>query len=176
LISALNNEMRKQESAVLAGLGYTRFRITGLRLLESVPVLLAGGFTGAIAGLAYTHLLFAGLNSIWQNAIRTDMLTVHILPVTILLSIIIGMVISFLSICWTTWHKLKNPLSILLKNYQNDSLAASYINYRSKQKIGIALITLSFILVVYSVISSAYQHAGLFLTAGGLFLAGNILL
>lgn len=175
LIYVLNTESRKRESAVFAGLGFSRKQITGLRLLESTPVIIAGGFTGSFAGIAYNYFLLAGLNSLWRDAIHTNMLKVKISPLTMVISAVLGIILALISIWWVSWRTLKNPVSGLLKDNSKSSYAGPSPRHILMAWIGISCIGVSIIVLTVSLSSHAYQNAGLFLTSGGLFLLGSVL-
>jgi putative ABC transport system permease protein len=169
LIYTLNTETRSRETAVLAGLGFTRKRIVQIRFAESAIVIMLGGIMGALSGILYNYGLLAGLNSVWQDAVRTNTLEVDIQPATLAIGAISGMIIALLSIYMVTRSKLKQPVANLLKG-----TTIIKVKKRSLGKvtaytgiIGAAL------LAVFSIISSAHENAGLFLSAGGLFLIGS---
>ena len=174
LIHMLNTETRSRESAVLAGLGFIRRKIILLRLLESAPVVLIGGVAGAFAGIAYNNLLVSGLNSLWQDALHTDMLVVRVVPATLITGALSGSMLAFLAIWWVSSRRLKNPVAGLLRT------SAEQVGTQGKSgryraiPVGIACMGIALAMVGYSLLTGAIQNAGLFLTAGALFLAGSI--
>jgi putative ABC transport system permease protein len=174
LIHALNSETRTRESAVLAGLGFNRRMITGMRIKESLPVLLAGGFAGALTGIVYNYGLLAGLNLIWNHAVHTDTLMEHIRPGTFFIGAASGIVLSLATTTWVTWKNLNNPVSGLLKDYRGNMKSTATQGRNISGPAGFTLAGISIALVAYSLMASLFQHAGLFLLAGGLSLAGCI--
>jgi putative ABC transport system permease protein len=125
LIHALNTEMRSHETGVLAGLGLSRKLIIRLRLAESAPVIVSGGLTGALAGIAYNYILMAGLNTIWQDALNFNMLAVQIRAETLMWGALTGILLAFFAIARISWRKLKNPVSGLLKQLPASGTDAS---------------------------------------------------
>jgi putative ABC transport system permease protein len=174
LIYALNTETRMHESALLAGLGFDRKRIIRLRLMESVPIALAGGLAGALSGIVFSYALLAGLNGLWQDAVHTNMLDIQIRPVTLTAGATAGIILALVSVWWVARHKLKNPVSGLIRDYPGNVPASSFYRHSLPGFISITCIGASLLLVVFSVVSSAFQNAILFLAAGALFLSGSI--
>jgi len=174
LIHALNTEMRRSETGVLAGLGYTRSRIAGIRLAESAPVIVSGGLAGAFAGIAYNHFLLAGLNTIWQDAVNMNALSVHIRWQTLVVGALAGTLLALVSVAWVTRRMLRNPVLGLLRQVSGTGQATLSMRYKRSRIIAAICSLASLALVIWSVITGAYQDAGLFMTAGSLFLAACI--
>jgi len=174
LIYSLNTSMRSQETAILSGLGFSRNRIMFLRFTESSLVIILGGIAGAALGIIYNHTLLAGLNSVWHDAVRERILNVYIKPSTLLIGALSGIMVALVSVFTITYRKLQEPIAGLFKG------SADYLVLPSKRRVakilaGTALLG-ALSLVCISVITSSYENAGLFITAGGLFLVGSIML
>lgn len=172
LLYALQTEVRSRESAILSGLGYTRKMIIRMRLAESSLVILLGGIAGAVAGIAYNYALLAGLNSIWHDAVRERMLRVHILPQTLAIGAFSGIFIALITIWIVTHRKLKQPVAVLVKG-SFDEAKVKLGKRKLSNILAFTGITGAILLVGISLITSSYENAILFLSAGGLFLMGS---
>jgi ABC-type antimicrobial peptide transport system permease subunit len=174
LIHSLNTVLRSQETAILAGLGFSRKRIIIFRFAESSVVIVAGGITGALAGILYNKFLVAGLNSVWHDAVRERMLEVHVQLSALAVGSISGILIALISIYIVTHQKLKQPVAELVKG-SNDYITRASNNKKSKT-LSIIGFTGAIVLVFVSIFTSSYENPALFLSAGALFLVGSIAL
>lgn len=174
LVYSLNTETRTRESAVLAGIGFSRKRIVRLRLLESAPVIIAGSLAGVAAGIAYNQLLLNGLNTLWQGAVRTHMLSMSLDPGTLAIGACSGMILALVSVGWVTLRKLKNPVSGLMRAAQTLQMESGKPGKSRSGIISLISLGISILLVGYSILTGAFQDATLFLSAGALFLISAI--
>jgi ABC-type lipoprotein release transport system permease subunit len=172
LIYLLNTESRNYETALLAGLGLTKRKILQIRFAESSIVIVAGAILGALAGILYNYGLVEGLNSVWKDAIRVEMLQVYINPLTLIIGSITGIFIALSSILFVTRYNLKQPIVALFSNFINYSV----IKFSNRLTFITAITGIlgAFILLSISVLTSAYNNSMLFLSAGAFFLIGSI--
>lgn len=174
LLFSLYAENRMKESGVLAALGFGKWTIISLRLLESVPVAIAGGIAGSLAGLLYNYGLVLGLNSVWKDAVHTDILQVHTEPATLLAGMFAGAFIGLIAIFLVSLRKFSKPVDALLRG-----LEPTGITKRRKRPV-LTLMTLaggftaSLFLLLYSLFQTGEPNAGLFLASGGMFLVGML--
>jgi len=176
LIYTLHFSGRSSETALLSGLGFSRKRITRLRLLESSLVIFTGSIAGSLLGILYNFGLVAGLNSVWNDIVRTNMLKVHINTLSLITGAIISSVFAILPVYIITVRKLKQPIAGLLKG---NSLTAVLRIPRKKNKSfipGLILFAISFILVLYSLVTGAINEPVTYLLAAAMFLSGSLLL
>ena len=171
LTYSLNTEARSQETGILSGLGFTQKHIVLLRFAESVFIILSGGLAGAFIGILYNDLLIYGLNSVWTDAVREPILQVYILPVKLVVGSIIGIFVALVTVYFVTIQKLKQPVTNLVKGFSDINFQPSKLKF--SLTIAIIGITGSVCLVGISIITGSYNNAGMFLTAGGLFLLGS---
>ncbi len=80
-----------EETGVLTALGYTRMKVILFRLQESFFVAFLGSIAGAAAGILYNQALMSGINSVWNDIVRTDMISLYILPSTLAIGAISGL-------------------------------------------------------------------------------------
>jgi len=173
LIYSLNTESRKQETGILSGLGYNKKQIIKIRFAESIIIIVLGGILGSLMGIVYNYGIIAGLNSIWQDAVKTDSLQIFVNQKTLVIGATSGILIALIAIYFETVKSLKNPITSLVK----ENVASG----KSPDKITIVNKLLSIIgifgsasLVLYSLLTSVDQNASLFLSAGALFILGSI--
>jgi ABC-type antimicrobial peptide transport system permease subunit len=176
MLFALSMESRKKEAGILAAMGFRNRQIAWFRMAETSLVVVLGSIVGAFAGILYNYAIMAGLNSVWQDVVRTNMIDVFIRPQTLIIGAASGIVIAALVILFITRSKLKQPLVELIKI----SGILNYTTDRSKHFLNLLLIiggfTLSALSVVFTLQSSGTSESGMFMMAGGLFLVGCLAL
>ena len=175
LIYSLHFSGRSAETALLSGLGFGTKSIIRLRFAESSLVILMGSLAGSLLGILYNYALIAGLNSVWNEMIRTDMLVVHVKFSSLISGAVFSIIIAGLPVFLVTSKKLKVPVAGQLKGYGKTRLTVS----RNKGKpvvLGYALLLLSFLLVFYSFAFAHLDNAALYLSAAALFLTGSLIL
>ena len=172
LLHSLNTASRSQETGVLAALGFNSKLILKIRLGESLVIAVLGGILGAFAGIVYNYAVMAGLNSVWYDVVRTNMITVYLKPTTMIIGASSGTLISLLSIYLVSRAKFKHQIAQLVKNH----LTNSYTKGQNKlfSQIIVVFSYLSMLaLLVYSFATSVDNNSSLFLSAGALFLLGS---
>lgn len=170
LIYSLNLESRTSETGILSGLGFNRTQILKMRLYESLPTVLLGGVLGVLGGIAYNESLLNALNSVWQDVVRTNVLSVYIKTNTLLTGFALGVILALVCIWFVTRKKLKRSSSNLIRNSQETEQKAG--NKKLPLILAALSILITILLVVYVFASSLDQNAELLLSAGGLFLVG----
>ncbi|MDO9257086.1 MAG: ABC transporter permease [Bacteroidales bacterium] len=174
LLFSLHAQKRMSETAVLATLGFSKKLIIRILFLETILVVISGSMIGTITGILYNNLLLTGLNTLWQDAVNTSMLQIHLKPSTLFLGFALGVITALLTLLFVLLQNLRKPLSVMVKGIDIHSPAAN----RSRKKISFALSVLFFAvavaIIVYSFISSHAGDSVPFLSAGGLILLACI--
>jgi ABC-type antimicrobial peptide transport system permease subunit len=175
LIYSLHFSKRSAETALLSGLGFSAKRIIRLRFAESSLVILSGSMIGSLLGILYNYALIAGLNSVWNDIVRTDMLMAHVNPGSLLSGTVISIIIAMLPVYRVTVKMLKQPVAGQLKGYPMARLTVS--QKKGKSIIwGSSLLVLSLVLVMFSFTVAVFDNAPLYLSSAALFLTGSLLL
>ncbi len=176
LLYSLNIESRSTETGVLSGLGFKRNQIFKLRFFENAISIVIGGILGAVVGILYNQAIMFALNSVWHDIVRTNMLHVYILPKTLIIGAISGILIAFITIYFVTRKKLKYPIIGLIRK----SSSINYDSNKNRTKLYRIISGFCFLLIIfivsYSLYTSVDQNAGLFLSAGGIFIVASTLL
>ena len=174
LIYSFNTQSRAKESGILAGIGFNKKLIMKVRLWESVIVILSGGVLGVIAGIFYNYGILAGINTIWKDVVRTNMIDVYIFPTTLFTGFFAGALISVITVWFVTRRTLKNSISNLVQSY----FTPFYIKSKnSKVSLIIAILAFFFLLliIVFS-FASANLNTNIYLSSGGVFMISAIAL
>lgn len=168
LIYALNLENRNQETGILKGLGFSNKKILSIRFLESMPTVVLGGILGSIIGIAYNQTIIWGLNSVWQDVVRTNMIQLHVQTQTLFIGAILGMVIALISIYFVSKKNLKRSVVGLIQNTEVNS------NPKKKKRLTLLItiftLVISLLITVYAFASSEILNAELLMSSGGLLM------
>lgn len=174
LLFSLHAQKRMAETAILATIGFRKKEIIRILFLEAALVVLIGSLIGVIFGIFYTKLMLLGLNTLWQDAVRTTMLEVHLLPTTILTGFLAGVFTALFALLFVLLRNLRKPLSVLIKG---NELSSPLVNRRKKKVYFILAIILFVIAGVIALVSMLGKLPNLetnFLIVGGLILLAGI--
>jgi len=174
LLSGLYFSKRINETGILTAIGFSKKSIYFLFMAESLVIAVIGSMVGSLAGIFYNNLMIRGLNTIWQGAVGTVMLSPH-LEVT---SILAG----FLAACLVSFSTMIIILRMLLKQQPSLAIKGATINRTPKfdTKKNIFRI-ISPLLIAGGVILTLLSLTGLApgpvfaLSAGGILLCGLLL-
>lgn len=172
LIYSLNTDSRRGEVGLLSSLGFTQRRIQWLRFAESFAIALAGGIAGALLGMAYNYGLVKAMDSVWNDIVRTNQLEILVDIKTLAMGAIIGIAIAMLSIYLIVNRKLRNPVIVLIKGLSAQLAIDGKNRYTTSLIVTILAFLLSVVIVYISMANRASINAGMFLSAGGVFLVG----
>ena len=176
LLFSLHAQKRMAETAIMAALGFRKKEIIRILFLETLLVVVAGSLLGVVGGIFYNKLLLLGLNTLWQDAVRTSMLQMRLLPGTLIIGFVAGSATALLTLLVVLRYNLRKPLSSLVKG---EDIPSREINHQ-QQKISLVTAILLFIaaagIILYSFRSSQFDLPEIFLSAGGLILTAGIAL
>jgi putative ABC transport system permease protein len=176
LIYSFNTQSRSKESGILAGLGLNKKLILKIRIWESFIVIIVGGCLGALVGILYNYGILAGINSIWEDVVRTNMIDVYIIPTTLITGVIIGALLSIITVFLVTRNSLKHSVSDLVKSYYTQNTLNIKFKNRVFFIISILAYSIVLLILIFSFVNSSNLNASLYLSAGGIFLTGCIFL
>ncbi|KAA3632017.1 MAG: hypothetical protein DWQ02_15420, partial [Bacteroidetes bacterium] len=173
MMYALHFNRRRSETALLNGLGFSAKKILRLRILESLIVVISGSLAGTFLGMLYNRGLIAGLNTLWNDIVRTDVLMVDVQLKTLLISFLISIVVALLPLYFVTSRQNKKAIAGQLKEDVTGLHQRGKTAQRTFLISGVLLVS-AVLLVIYSLISGAYNDATLYLSAAALFLVGSV--
>ncbi|MBK6282425.1 MAG: ABC transporter permease [Draconibacterium sp.] len=173
LLFRFNLENRSAQIGLFDALGFKQKQVRGFFLYEGIVVALFGGIIGLLVSVFYTSLVFKILNTLWFEIVRTDVLSIKINPVTLILGLIISFLVSMIAIFVSVRQFQKQKTADLQKQI---------ITGRNKQK-KFWLNGLMYVSIIVSIAIFVYQVSGinqmnpaLFFLSGALLLPGLLLL
>jgi len=163
-------EKRSNETGLLLALGYTSRQVKRLYLGEVAAIALIGSLLGIVFGILYNQLVLLGLGTLWQGAVGTSSLFLHIVPLTLLTGFIASIFIIFAVIGFVIQRQS-------LKSIVDLQQAQSQYAYKySKKKLIISAIlsVICLVGVIILLISSdpgrGHEASAVFFGAGSLLL------
>jgi ABC-type antimicrobial peptide transport system permease subunit len=176
LLFSLHAQKRMAETALLATLGFRKKDIIRIMFIESALVVIAGSTIGSLLGILYNNLMLWGLNTLWQDAVRTSMLQLHFEWSTLITGFTAGTLTALLPLLFILVRNLRKPLSETVKGTKIQSLKVKISKKKLSLFIAIICFSLAIALVIYSFAGKQAGTSELSLSAGGLILAGGIAL
>ncbi|TVQ83361.1 MAG: ABC transporter permease [Bacteroidetes bacterium] len=153
LLLQYNLQRRQKQIELFASLGYSRGLIRRIVLWEASVSVVAGAVAGLILAVFYTKLVFAGLNRIWYDIVRTDVLQLHFGAWNITAGVLISILLGMLVVYWGTAKILNQTLR--KKDFTRAGVAQSRL--MTGVKIAAAVFSVVFIL---SLANAAFLSTG----------------
>lgn len=170
LVLRLQLESRISETGILISLGISRKKILWLKWAEIFPIVIGGAIVGAICGIGYNLILINGLNSIWNQAVHTNILEAFVLPKTLLTGFLTSIILSGILIWMTIRGQLKKVIIAVIRDQD--------LNIKRSRKllfwVGLLMLILAIVLSAYAIVSSVEKNASIILSAGFLFMLGMV--
>jgi putative ABC transport system permease protein len=96
----LQYSLKKRESQMqlFASMGFSRALIRNIVMAEASLIIVMGSLAGLLISLVYTRMVFAGLNRIWYDIVRTDVLVLHYDFTILLTGLLISIVLGFIAV------------------------------------------------------------------------------
>lgn len=118
LLFVFNIEKRNAEIGTLSSLGFKKKVIQRMFLIEGGLISLLGTIPGLALAVGYNELVFWGLNQIWNDIVRTDLLVSHYRFSTLMIGMLISISISIITIGFVLRKALKRSIVQLQRSQQ----------------------------------------------------------
>jgi len=173
LLYNLHLDKRMSQVGTMKALGFPDSLVRRIVLMEGLIVAVPGVVIGAILAIAYNKLIFAALNTVWNEIMRTSVLHEDIRMLTIISGILISLVLVIIIIWYNTWQKLRlKPVSLQRKSLKTSQrLMVHLANYGGWFSMAAAIA-----LLVYDTVFGENLNANIFFAAGGLLLLSMLLI
>jgi len=172
LLLNYNLMQRSSQTGTLTALGFSKRTIIKIITFENFLVALLGSVLGAFLAILYTKLVFAGLNRVWFDIVRTQVLEVQIKPGTVVLGMTISILVALVSMFFSTRRLLRKKPVEIQKGLSQPKRIPVFISRWVPAGI---LTAASLILVLIQFLNQQGFNAGIFFIAGGLLLISLLL-
>ncbi len=176
LLFQLGVEQRASELGVLLAAGLQRKVTSRLLLIEGAVVAFVGGLFGSALGVGYAWLMLTGLKTWWLRAVVTRFLDLYVNPASIIAGLVIGVLVSLVTIWWT----LRGLRHVTIRQLMTGQ-AATMPDFAQQTTSGIktllpaALIVLAVGVGLLGTVLAGEAQAGAFMGSGALVLTGLLL-
>ncbi len=172
LLFRLNLENRSAQVGLLAAIGFQQKQVRSFYLWEGLVISVLGGIMGLIVSVFYTRIVFRILNSLWFDIVRTNVLEIKILPLTLILGLVISLVVSLGAIFISIRRFQKKSAVELQKQVESKISSTKALIYKIVLYFSLGVAAGIFV----SQIGSNKLDASMFFLSGGLMLLGLLLL
>lgn len=172
LLFRLNLENRSVQTGTLMQLGFSNGQIFRMILTEAFWIGVAGIIPGIIMAAGYTMLVFSFLNTLWWDIVRTEVLFVHLRPITLVTGALASLMIMMFSIYMPVRKYLRQKVTELHR--KETSPGNKWVSHLKKSGAFI-LPVLAIALLVSQFLGGGEQNPAIFFVSGGLLLPGLIL-
>lgn len=176
LLFSIHTRARLPEAAILAAIGFRKHRILRIFFTEAILVLLVGILPGTLIAVLFDKLILSLLNTLWQEAVRTTLLEVHIRTATLFTGALVTLFISAGILLLVLVRNLRKPLTSGLREEPLPAVSGAQNRKRAFFFTGILLLAGSGIPTGWLAAGSHTTEAGWFLGAGAMILTAALLL
>jgi ABC-type antimicrobial peptide transport system permease subunit len=172
LLFRLNIDRRAAEVGLLLATGYRRGKVRRLLLGEGAVLAAVGGVLGGAAAVLYAWLLLDFLTASWPGGLEGSFLRLHVTPWSFVMGYVAALVVSLLTIFWTTRLLSSVPASALLAGVttSSDGIGGPGAPRWSLWVLGIACAGAVASLIAGGLVTDHEAKAGSFFTSGLLLL------
>lgn len=171
LLFLLNLESRESQLQTLVVLGIPVKISRRIMLTESMVVAGAGAVAGLLLSVFYNRLVFAALNGVWKDVVRTDMMHMEVRISTLITGLLITLVVAFFALYFPLNKKLKKHYPVARQGNRGTDPRAKGNFWRKSSgwiSMGSGIIALG--LIGSQLIRLEVVNVGVFFVAGGLLL------
>lgn len=175
MLFRLGVEQRLRQIGILRTAGFTIAHIRRLLLIEAAVLSVVGSIAGVIGAVAYAHVIVYGLRTWWVGAVGTTLLSVHVLPISLVLGAAGGIVAALVCVFLALRTVAKrSPRSLLGAQSLDLGAAADPTRASHRRRVGIGLLVAAAMLVAAGFAWPSRQ-TGAFFGAGALLLTASLL-
>ncbi|MCD6346817.1 MAG: FtsX-like permease family protein, partial [Bacteroidales bacterium] len=173
LLFGLTIQSRIEQLGLLRSLGFSRTTVQVIMIGESTLTALMGGLLGLGLTLVYNKMIFAALNSIWNEIIRSDLIFLRLDPKVLLLGISVSVLISIIGLSLAIRRLMRKNVVSLTRG-----LSDMHKVRRAPWEIivGALFFLIGVVIVTMQIAGREANNPTLFFVAGGLFLIAFLLL
>lgn len=176
LLFQLAVQGRIAEIGVMQAVGIDGKRVAGVWLREMILVCLAGALIGLLLGVGYGWLMIYGLKTWWVGAISTPFLNFSISPLSIMVGLLAGTLICWVTVWWSLRQTRRRSVRQLLAGELDGNDA------REDRRPGVVslIVMVALLLAAAALLPVAFglsgdARSGAFMGAGFLVLAAGLI-
>jgi len=164
LLFKLSLKRREDQIRLFTALGFSKKRINRIVLWEIAAIALPGALMGVLLSIGYSKLVFLGLERLWFDIVRTDVLLLHLNALHLLMGALAGFLLGMGTVYLSVRTVLRRPRSTEAQRI----VTVKKDQFFRKGRVIVAFVAVGWL--AYLVV------AGKFTDTLGWFLAGMLLL
>ncbi len=170
LLVQFNLKRREEQIKLFASLGFSKALIRKIILAENLLVVGVGSLIGVGLSVIYTRLVFNGLNRIWFDIVRTDVLQLHFNGFNLAMGWLAGIVLGMVAVYWGIGKIVRESISA-----KDENQKAQNRRWKWSNRLAIAVTCITIIFGLYAMLFAGSTSLFAWLTTG-IFLLLTILL
>jgi len=174
LLFVLSIGQRSRETGLYLALGFTPQLIKRIVFYESGTLAIIGVVLGGFLGVFYNQLVLLGLKTIWQGAVGTTALRIHIDMSSVLIGLIAGLAMALLTMFLVIRKHMRASVSGLQAGLKTADQKLTKRKSRLSLIIGISGLLITLIIIVFTEGGRGKEAAGAFFAAGTLLLISSL--
>ncbi len=168
-------ENRTDEIATLQSVGYPSRTIKTILMTEGFITAFIGAAAGTVGGIFYNQIVLYALGSVWRGAVGTSALQPCIIPSTLVIGLLIGLLTAVLSMRIALAKQFKYGINELRSGMTPTDKQQSRSFILNSSVAGISLIAAIAIMLLVPA-TEGMSSAGAFFGAGALLLINSIMI
>jgi putative ABC transport system permease protein len=173
LLFVFNTENRSEETGLFLALGFSKKAVIKLILREAAVLVAAGSFLGIFLGAFYNLIILKALQTVWQGAVGTSALQIHLRFPSLLTGMVIGAITAFFTIWYVTRRQIKKTVTELQKGQTKIDAVRGERLWKS-QVVGVFCMIAVLIILFTADFGKGEAAFAFFFAAGSLFLIGGM--
>ncbi|MFV0592435.1 MAG: FtsX-like permease family protein [Draconibacterium sp.] len=172
LLFRFNLENRSAQLGLLAALGFREIQIRQFYISEGLIISVFGAILGTVIAVFYTQLVFRILNTLWFDIVRTSVLEIEIVPLTLVVGFLISVLVSLAAIFLSVRKFQQRRIAELQKSATQQSTKTSNVIY----DVVMWLALMAVIVISVLQLTAGKLEPAMFFMSGALLLIGLLLL
>jgi putative ABC transport system permease protein len=161
LIQSFSVNKRSDQIELFAALGFGKRLITKIFVFETLILAIVGSALGLLLSIGYSKLIFIGLNKVWHDIVRTDVLLLHFNFATLIIGYSISILVSFLTTFIVVRRNVSKRFSIKQKRSEIGKHFKNILLF-----VSLTTLALSFIAIIYLIFTNQAYSVMLWFSVG----------
>jgi len=175
LLFVFNTEKRSAENGLYLALGFSKKIVRRLVLIEGALLIVFGSLLGSFVGVIYNQAVLLALKTVWQSAVGTSTLHIHLNGMSIFFGVLMGSLVAFFTIWLVTRRQIGQSITALQRGQEKiESLGRK--RPRKSVIFGVACVVAVCLLLILTGFGSGDQAFAVFFISGTLLLIGGMAL
>ena len=175
LLFVFNTEKRSEENGLYLALGFSKKTVRRLVLFEGASLIVLGSLLGSVVGVVYNQAILMALKTVWQSAVGTSALHIHISGMSVFSGVLTGSFVAFVTIWLVTRRQIAQSVTALQRGWTKIENPGKK-RPRKSLLFGLACMVSVALLLLIPNFGTGRQSSTVFFVSGTLLLSGSMAL